>query len=569
VRRGGGMKLFGAELSRHVRSRAGRRSMVLLLRYMLVFCALLGIYSVLFHALMRLEGREHSWLTGVYWALTTMSTLGFGDVTFHSDLGRAFSLVVLLSGMAFLLVMLPFTFIEFFYSPWMQAEAESRAPRQLPVGTSGHVILTDHGPVASALISRLDQYDQPYVILASDLPQALQLHDLGLNVVLGDLDLPQTYERTHVRKAKLVAATGSDLKNTNVAFTVREIAPDIPIITTATSDSAEEVLKLAGSSHVLRLDEMMGRWLARRTLGGDARAHIIGRFDRLLIAEATVTGTPLAGKTLGESRLRELVGITVIGVWQRGRFESASPDTRLGPSTVMVLAGSQEQVRHYDELFCIYNVATAPILIVGSGNVGTATGRTLERRNLDYRIIERNAARVPNKEKHLLGDAADIETLERAGIEQAPAVIVTTNNDDTNIYLTILCRRLRPDIQLISRATLERNVSTLHRAGADFVMSYASMGATVIFNLLRRADVLMVAEGLNVFRVKVPASLAGKRIADTTVREETGCSIVAVGADDQQQINPDPAQVLPEGEEMVMIGSVESENRFLQVYGQD
>jgi Trk K+ transport system NAD-binding subunit len=542
---------------------------ILLLRYTVVFCALVGIYSVLFHALMRLEGREHSWLTGVYWALTTMSTLGFGDVTFHSDVGRAFSLVVLLSGMAFLLVMLPFTFIEFFYSPWMQAEAESRAPRQLPVSTSGHVILTDHGPVSSALISRLDQYEQPYVILASDLPQALQLHDLGLNVVLGDLDLPETYERTRVRKAKLVAATGSDLKNTNVAFTVREIAPDIPIITTATSDSAEEVLKLAGSSHVLRLDEMMGRWLARRTLGGDARAHIIGRFDRLLIAEATVAGTPLAGKTLGESRLRELVGLTVIGVWQRGRFESASPGTKLGPSTVMVLAGSQEQVRHYDELFCIYNVATAPILIVGSGNVGTATGRTLERRNLDYRIIERNAARVQNKEKHLLGDAADIETLERAGIEQAPAIIVTTNNDDTNIYLTILCRRLRPDIQIISRATLERNVSTLHRAGADFVMSYASMGATVIFNLLRRADVLMVAEGLNVFRVKVPASLAGKRIADTAVREETGCSIVAVGANDQQQINPDPAQILPEGEEMVLIGSVESANRFLQVHGQD
>ena len=35
-------------------------------------------------------------------------------------------------------------------------------------------------------------------------------------------------------------------------------------------------------------------------------------------------------------------------------------------------------------------------------------------------------------------------------------------------------------------------------------MSYASMGANAIFNLLRRADVLMLAEGLTVFRVKVP-----------------------------------------------------------------
>jgi voltage-gated potassium channel len=88
----------------------------------------------------------------------------------------------------------------------------------------------------------------------------------------------------------------------------------------------------------------------------------------------------------------------------------------------------------------------------------------------------------------------------------------------------------------------------------------------VIFNLLRRADVLMVAEGLNVFRVKVPVRLAGKRISETSIREETGCSIIAVGANGQQQVNPDPNLILPNDEELVLIGSVESENRFLQMY---
>jgi len=39
-----------------------------------------------------------------------MSTLGFGDITFSSDLGRIFSLIVLLTGIVYLLVMLPFTF---------------------------------------------------------------------------------------------------------------------------------------------------------------------------------------------------------------------------------------------------------------------------------------------------------------------------------------------------------------------------------------------------------------------------------------------------------------------------
>src|SRR5690606_4467455 len=106
-------------------------------------------------------------------------------------------------------------------------------------------------------------------------------------------------------------------------------------------------------------------------------------------------------------------------------------------------------------------------------------------------IVEKDKSRVTDADHWIVGSAADLETLKRAGIAEAPSVIVTTNDDHTNIYLTIYCRSLRPDLQLVSRATLERNVSTLHKAGADFVMSYASMGANAIFNVLKRDDVVM------------------------------------------------------------------------------
>ena len=91
-----------------------------------------------------------------------------------------------------------------------------------------------------------------------------------------------------------------------------------------------------------------------------------------------------------------------------------------------------------------------------------------------------------------------------------------------NIYLTIYCRRLRPDIQIISRATRERNVSTLHRAGADFVLSYASMGATAIFNYLRRGGVVVVAEGLQLAETPVPDALAGKSLAEAAIPQRSG-----------------------------------------------
>lgn len=75
---------------------------------------MVGVYSIAFHFIMAAEGEHHSWLTGLYWTLTVMTTLGFGDITFKDDLGKLFSILVLLSGVIFLLVVLPFTFIQLF-----------------------------------------------------------------------------------------------------------------------------------------------------------------------------------------------------------------------------------------------------------------------------------------------------------------------------------------------------------------------------------------------------------------------------------------------------------------------
>ncbi|MEZ4551436.1 MAG: hypothetical protein R2874_13440 [Desulfobacterales bacterium] len=96
-----------------------------------------------------------------------------------------------------------------------------------------------------------------------------------------------------------------------------------------------------------------------------------------------------------------------------------------------------------------------------------------------------------------------------------------------NIYLTIYCRRLRPDVQIICRASLDRNVNTLHRAGANLVMSFTAMVNSTIMNLLEPQQMLMLSEGLNVFRVAVPGPLV-HRPSSLRIREETGCSVVAV-----------------------------------------
>ena len=276
---------------------------------------------------MQYEGRQYSWITGLYWTLTVMSTLGFGDITFSSDLGKIFSIIVMLSGIVFLLIMLPFTFITFFYAPWLEAQSKLRVPRELPEDFSDHVIFTSYDPITISLVELLEKYSRPYVILMPDIQLAMDLIDQGYNVVAGDLDDPEAYRNLRVDKAAMVVANNDDMKNTNITFTIREITKETPIVTNADSDESIDILQLAGSTHVFQFMKLLGQALARRALVISARANVIGHFDQMLIAEATAMRTPLVSKTLMDSGIRQATGISVVGLWEKGRFAVPRPDS--------------------------------------------------------------------------------------------------------------------------------------------------------------------------------------------------------------------------------------------------
>ena len=560
------MKFSPAILSYFFDRESTKRNVRLIVKFVLVLTVLAGVYSVAFHFLMALEGQDHSWITGFYWTLTVMTTLGFGDITFRSDMGRAFSIMVMLSGVVFLLTLLPFTFIRFFYAPWVEAEARKRTPRELPRETKNHVIMTSCDSVTLALIEKLKTHLQEYVLIVEDYKQALDLYDAGIRVAVGNIDDPETYRKMRVESASLVVATNRDEINTNIAFTVRELSEQVTIITTADSPFSEDILQMAGSTRVLQIYDILGRSLATWIVGGDCRANVISRFDDLIIAEFPALDTPLVGKTLGESRLREQFGVTVVGIWERGKFEIPNAESLIRRTTVLVLAGAEKNLAAYDEIYSFYHIChlTAdPVIIVGGGRVGQTIAERFKERETPYLIIEKNPRRVQEGENFIFGDAADIRTLQKAWIEKAPAALITTHDDATNIYLTKYLRSLRPDMQILSRATLDRNVSTLHRAGADFVMSYSSLGANAIYNFLKNENTLMLAEGLNIFRLKAPQAIVGKKLAESRIRELTNCSVVAIISDGVMSINPDPMMVIEENAELILIGTYDGEKKFL------
>ncbi|MGF1668892.1 MAG: potassium channel family protein, partial [Balneolaceae bacterium] len=155
------MKFISSQMAYFFGSRRTKTNIRKLFKFLSILVIMFIAYGIIFHFIMEYEGRtgEYSWVTGFYWTLVTMTTLGFGDIVFSSDLGRIFSMFVLFSGVLYLLVLLPFTFIEFFYAPWLKAQNQARAPKELPEDTKDHVIITHFDEVTAVLVEKLKAYD--------------------------------------------------------------------------------------------------------------------------------------------------------------------------------------------------------------------------------------------------------------------------------------------------------------------------------------------------------------------------------------------------------------------------
>jgi Trk K+ transport system NAD-binding subunit len=284
-----------------------------------------------------------------------------------------------------------------------------------------------------------------------------------------------------------------------------------------------------------------------------------------------VKDTRLAGALVRDTHLRELTGLSVVGLWERGRLRPAFPHTEIPPDAVAVVAGSDEQIRKLNALIA-RGGTTAPVLVIGAGKVGHAAARALKQKALEVHVLDRDekalAAIAGEVDAVYAGDAADRETIERAGIGRAASVVLTTNDDSMNIYLAVYCRKLNPGLRIVSRITHERNVEAIHRAGADFVLSYTSLGVDSIMSVVNGDATVVLGEGVRLYQVRVPPSLADQALAQTGIGSRTGLSVVAMEDKETLTTQLTAETVLPAGGTMLMLGSADQRQRFAEAFEQ-
>lgn len=270
-------------------------------------------------------------------------------------------------------------------------------------------------------------------------------------------------------------------------------------------------------------------------------------------------GTPFAGLRLADARIPEQTGLTVVGMWERGNLVLPDRDTVLSDRMVIVVVGTHEHLKALEKLTG-ERAEEDLVMIIGHGRIGCSAATYLESWGVPFILVDREEKQACSRHVAVIGDAANRATLKGAAFDQAKGLIATTNDDGANILFTLGSRHLDPHIRIVARANREENVDQLYAAGADFVVSNASVGASILMNILEHKESVFLSEGLQIFRHPVPASMAGKTVNSSRLRSLTGSTIIAIEQSGQEPlILPPPDAVLSRGMVLILIGSPEQE----------
>jgi voltage-gated potassium channel len=324
-----------------------------LLNLKIIFCALLVLIVIGMAGFHFLEG--WSWFDGFYMVITTITTIGYGEVHPLSQTGRYFNTFIVIVGVALSLL-----FIGCLTQALLEFELQSvfgrrRMDREIS-RLSDHFILCGAGRVGRSAARELARKPLPFVIIDTDAHKLARYSEEGWLTLVGDATQTPVLRQAQIEKARgLVASTTTDATNIYIVLAARSLNPKLNIIARASAEEAEPHLLTAGANHVVSPYSFAGYRIAQTFM----RPHVVDFFDTAMnkklpfdIEEVKVwAGSRVAGQTLESSRIRQEMGVIVLAIKGEGshmRF-NPSPDEVIHEGDHLIAMGGPEGLRRLEQ----------------------------------------------------------------------------------------------------------------------------------------------------------------------------------------------------------------------------
>ncbi|EGW38040.1 potassium channel protein [Desulfosporosinus sp. OT] len=219
------------------------------------------------------------------------------------------------------------------------------------------------------------------------------------------------------------------------------------------------------------------------------------------------------------------------------------------------------------------------IIVCGGGRVGRHVLYSLQKEGASCIVIEQQEDLVNDliEEGFLVihSDATQDESLKRAGIDKAKGLITALPEDSLNVFVTLTAKGLNPGINVVARMDKLESEKKLLRAGADKVISTATIGgwrmAMAILKPKSVEFIETVIHGHNIemqmeeLRVDQGSCLVGQTLSSSGIKQQTGAMVLAILRNSEVINNPSAQEEIMSGDLLIVLGLREQLHRLEEV----
>jgi voltage-gated potassium channel len=281
-----------------------------------------------------------------YMTVITVTTVGYGEVHPLSEAGRAFTVVVLLTGVGAFFYAFTLFMTLLAQGGLLEGRERKRLVRMLDK-LQDHFILCGFGRMGEIIAHEFARQKVPFVVIERN-PERMHLAmEQGFLAVEADASNEEVLRRVRIDRARgFVAAVSTDAENVYAVLSARLLKPDLFIVGRAETEDSRVKLKRAGADRVISPYHLGGLQLAQTAL----RPAVVDfvqlatsseNMDLNLEQVHIVDGSPLAGQNLVDAGLRQRFGVVVVGIRRAdGRMDfNPAPETAIRPGDDLVVLG--------------------------------------------------------------------------------------------------------------------------------------------------------------------------------------------------------------------------------------
>jgi trk system potassium uptake protein len=372
------------------------------------------------------------------------------------------------------------------------------------------VIIVGAGEVGFHIARRLSKEDQDVAMIDQNPEQIKRVTDnLDVQAFLGSGTSPQILKDTGIMDAHmLLATTDSDEVNLISCLFAKSLNPSLIKVARIRNEEYVRELPLLdkehlGIDHVINPQSEMVRSI-QRLMEVPGASEVIDLVESRvkLIGVVVDENSPFAGrKLLSFTKVEReiLVGAIV-------RPSPDLPDQVIIPhGNDSILAGDLVYLvaRNRDlektlELFGIKGKRSRRVIIIGAGQTGQALAREMDRAKVSAKIIEKDheiCAQLSASLDHVMvinGDGTSKELLEEENIGSADLVVAITGDEESNILISLLAKRLGTR-KAITRVSKLSYLPLMSAIGIQSVVSPRLAAVRAILQYIRPGKILSVA----------------------------------------------------------------------------